>query len=257
MFAIQTKLPNKGNKFYNTTSNGGYSHCIQGKPVVSGLNVLCNCVGYACGRFNEVYSLETGYKGMKYWQLNCNAELFIERGKKIGLSVSKEPVVGGIMVWEGKGSLAGHVAFVEKKNSSTQVYTSESGYNHFAFANYTRNKGDGNWGGGSNLKYLGCLINPGVKPEPVDTKHHYKTQYNMNIRKSPSVKSAIVKVKDCTDAMKKALVSQSPNANAVVKKDVIFTELSLIKDGNYTWAKNYSGYICISEGSKVYCTKVD
>ena len=165
-FTIQTKLPNKGNKYYNTTSNGGYSHCIKGKPTQSGLNVLCNCVGWACGRFNEVYSLESKYKGMKYWQLNCNAEDFITRGKSIGLKASIEPVVGGIMVWEGKGSLAGHVAFVEKKNSDTQVFTSESGYNHFAFANYTRNKGDGNWGGGSNLKYLGCLINPAVKPEP-------------------------------------------------------------------------------------------
>lgn len=256
-YTIQTKLPNKNNKFYNTTAVGGYSHCIQGKPVQSGLNVLCNCVGWACGRFNEIYSIETGYKGMKYWQLNCNAENFIARGKSIGLKVSTEPVAGGIMVWEGKGSLAGHVAVVEKKNSATQVYTSESGYNHFAFANYTRNKGDGNWGGGSSLKYLGCLINPAVKPEPVNTKHHYKTKYNMNIRKQPTVKSAIVKVKDCTEAMKKALVNQSPNANAVVKKDVIFTELGIIKEGNYVWAKNYSGYICISEGNKVYCTKVD
>lgn len=168
-FAIQTKLPNKGNKFYNTTSNGGYSHCIKGKPTQSGLNVLCNCVGWACGRFNEVYSIEKGYKGMKYWQLNCNAEDFISRGKSIGLKVSTEPVVGGIMVWEGKGSLAGHVAFVEKKNSATQVFTSESGYNHFAFANYTRNKGNGNWGLNNNYKYLGCLVNPAVKPDPKPT----------------------------------------------------------------------------------------
>ena len=165
MFPIQTKLPSKGNKFYNTTGAGGYSHCIVGKPTQSGLNVLCNCVGWACGRFNEVYSQLSGYKGMKYWQLNCNAEDFITRGKNIGLKVSKEPVLGGIMVWEGKGSAAGHVAFVERKKSTTQVYTSESGYGNFAFANYTRNKGNGNWGLGSAYKYLGCLINPAVKDE--------------------------------------------------------------------------------------------
>ena len=163
MFTIRTKIPEKGNKFYNTTGAGGYSHCIVGKPTQKGLNVLDNCVGWACGRFNEVYSELTGYQGMKYWQLNCNAEDFIKRGKNIGLKAVSEPVAGGIMVWEGKGSLVGHVAFVEMKNSGSQVYTSESGYGNFAFANYTRNKGNGNWGLGSSYKYLGCLVNPAIK----------------------------------------------------------------------------------------------
>jgi len=165
-FSVRNSLPKKGNKFYNNASNGGYSKCIKGKPTQKGLNVLCNCVGWACGRFNEVYSELTGYKGMKYPQLCCDAERFITKGKTIGLKVSKEPVVGGIMVWEGKGKLAGHVAFVEKKINSTQVYTSESGYNHFAFANYTRNKGNGNWGVGTNYTYIGCLINPAINEEP-------------------------------------------------------------------------------------------
>ncbi len=185
MFTIRTKLPNKGNKFYNTTSAGGYSHCIVGKPTVSGLNVLCNCVGWACGRFNEVYSELTGYQGMKYWQLNCNAEDFITRGKNIDLKAVSEPVAGGIMVWQSKGSAAGHVAFVEMKNNNNQVYTSESGYGNFAFANYTRNKGNGNWGLGSSYKYLGCLINPAVK----DTTIQYQSYDNKLKMWLPKVKS--------------------------------------------------------------------
>ena len=265
MFNIQTKLPNKGNKFYNTVDAGGYSRCIKGKPTQSGLNVLDNCVGWACGRFNEVYSELTGYQGMKYYQLTCNAENFITKGKSIGLQVSYEPVTGGIMVWEGIDTKdkkrAGHVAFIEKKKSSTEVFTSESGYNSFAFANYNRKKGNGNWGLSSNFKYLGCLINPAVKdeptPQPTPTKGIYKTNYNMNIRKKPTTKSEVVKVKNCTAAMKKALTSKSSNANAVVKKGINFTALEIIKDGNYTWAKNYSGYICISDGKTKYCTKVD
>ena len=165
MFQIRNSIPGKGNKFYNTRSNGGWSLCVVGKPAISGLNVLCNCVGWACGRFNEIYSEETGYKGMKYNTLNCNAENFIKRGKSAGLKVSSEPVVGGIMVWEGVGDLAGHVAIVERKNSDGSIYTSESGWNSFAFANYTRKKGNGNYGMSKNYKYLGCLINPGVKVE--------------------------------------------------------------------------------------------
>lgn len=164
----QTTIPNKGNPFYNTTSNGGYSWCIQGKPTQEGLNVLDNCVGYSCGRFNEIYATETGYQGMKYPQLNCNAENFIERGQNIGLTYQLEPILGGIMVWKGiSKNNAGHVANVEKINDDGSVLTSESGYNHFNFRNYTRYKGDGNWGLNSNFKYLGCLINPSnPKPEP-------------------------------------------------------------------------------------------
>ena len=168
-FTIRTKLPNKGDKLYNTTSAGGYSHCIKGKPTQDGLNVLDNCVGWACSRFNEIYNELTGYVGMKYYQLNCNAEDFITRGKSIGLEVSQEPVAGGIMVWEGKGKLAGHVAVVEEVKSPTQVMTSESGYNHFAFANKIRNKTNGKWDSGSNYPYLGCLINPAVKEENIYT----------------------------------------------------------------------------------------
>ena len=157
----QTTLPNSGNPFYNTTDVGGYSWCIKGKPTVDGLNVLCNCVGWACGRFNEIIG------SMDYPQLNCNAENFIDRALSIGLTYQSEPCLGGIMVWYGKGSLAGHVAVVEQINDDGSVLTSESGYNHFDFRNYTRYKGDGNWGLNSNFEYLGCIINPAnPQPEP-------------------------------------------------------------------------------------------
>ena len=166
MYQINGNRPASGDPFYNTTGNGGYSQCIQGKPVVSGLNVLCNCVGAACGFFNKIYSEVTGYKGMKYPYLNCNAEYFIERAKKYypDIKVVQEPCEGGIMVWEGYGDLAGHVAGVVKCNSATQVYTAESGYNNFAWANYTRNKGsNGNYGLDTRyFKYLGCLVNPAL-----------------------------------------------------------------------------------------------
>ena len=157
MFTMRTSLPEKYNKFYNTKSQGGYSYCIQGKPTCEGLNVLANCVGYACGRFNEII----GY--MEYPYLNCNAEDFIVRGKSLGLEVSDKPTLAGIMVWEGKGSLAGHVAVVEKIIDENTIYTSESGYESAYFWNSTRKRGSGNWGAGANYKYIGCLINPSVK----------------------------------------------------------------------------------------------
>ena len=168
-FKIMTSLPEKGNKFYNTKSNGGYSTCIQGSPTQSGRNVYSNCVGHACSRFNEVYSLLTGHSGMKYPSLNCNAENFIERAKNTyGLQVVNYPVLGGIMVWQ-KGSTlngsdgAGHVAFVEDIYDANTIYTSESGYgNSNPFWNSKRSNSNGRWGLSSGYKFRGCIVNPAI-----------------------------------------------------------------------------------------------
>lgn len=178
---IRKTKPGKGNKFYITKSKGGWSLCIQGKPTDSECNVLANCVGYACGRFNEII------KEMKYPELNCNAENFIERAKKLGLAISNIPHRGGIMVWQ-KGTLssqdgAGHVAIVEdilekdSKNNPTKIYLSESGYNSKAFWNSTRTNSNGNWGQSSAYKFRGCIINPSVPDDPEPEPPTYK--YNI------------------------------------------------------------------------------
>lgn len=158
---IRTTKPTSGNKFFITKSKGGYSTCIQGSPTDSQCNVLANCVGYACGRFNEIIG------AMKYPSLNCNAENFIERAKNTyGLEISSVPTLGGIMVWQ-KGTLsgndgAGHVAIVEKIIDSNTIYTSESGYGGSAFWNSTRRNTNGRWGLGSAYTFRGCIVNPAI-----------------------------------------------------------------------------------------------
>lgn len=158
---IRTTKPTSGNKFFITKSKGGYSTCIQGNPTDSQCNVLSNCVGYACGRFNEIIG------AMKYPSLNCNAENFIERAKNTyGLEISSVPTLGGIMVWQ-KGTLsgndgAGHVAVVEKIIDSNTIYTSESGYGGSAFWNSTRRNTNGRWGLGSAYTFRGCIVNPAI-----------------------------------------------------------------------------------------------
>ena len=158
MFQMRTSKPEAGNKFYNTKSNGGYSTCIQGYPTDKGCNVLANCVGYACGRFNEIIGT------MEYPSLNCNAGDFIERAIKIGLEISDTPTLGGIMVWSNNG--AGHVAVVERIDSGNQIYTSESNYGGAAFFNALRNNNNGRWGLASSFTFRGCIVNPSVIPEP-------------------------------------------------------------------------------------------
>lgn len=165
---VRTTKPTSGNKFFITKSKGGYSTCIQGSPTDSQCNVLSNCVGYACGRFNEIIG------AMKYPSLNCNAENFIERAKNTyGLEISSVPTLGGIMVWQ-KGTLsgndgAGHVAVVEKIIDSNTIYTSESGYGGSAFWNSTRRNTNGRWGLGSAYTFRGCIVNPAIGKVVVPT----------------------------------------------------------------------------------------
>ena len=158
-FQIRTQAPTTWNKLYNNANNGGLSWCINGRPMNPISNVLANCVGWANSRFNEVYNELSGYTGMKY-QLSCNAEDFWTLAPQLGLKRGQTPQAGAIMVWEGLGEAAGHVAFVEYVNSKTQVYTSESGYDSAYFWNSTRYKGDGNWGAGYGYKFLGFIYNP-------------------------------------------------------------------------------------------------
>jgi len=172
MFQMRTSLPERGSKYYNTTSAGGYSKNIKGKckstgKPCNGLNVLANCTGYANGRFAEII----GKKKIEY-QLTCNAENFIEAAKKMGLKISKKPTLGGIMVFQKGATLkksdgAGHVMVVEKIIDDNTVYTSESGYNSTTFWNSTRKNNNGRWGMGKDYKYRGCIINPAVKDEKI------------------------------------------------------------------------------------------
>ena len=157
-FTPRMSRPEAGNPYYNTRAKGGYSDAIAGNPQDVGCNVLCNCVGYAYGRFNEI----AGVKSCKYLR-PVNAENFIQdRGS---LSYGQEPKVGGCMVWQKGATLygsdgAGHVAIVEKINSDGSIVTSESGWGGPVFVTKTRSRGDGNWGANSPYKYLGCIYQP-------------------------------------------------------------------------------------------------
>ena len=166
---MRTTKPTTGNKFYIRQAQGGYSLCIQGSPTDAACNVLSNCVGYACGRFNEIIG------SMKYPALNCNAENFIERAQSLGLEISSTPSLGAIIVWQ-KGTLAaadgaGHVEVVERVDSDTQIYTSASNYGGTAFYNNTRKKVNGEWQTGwSGYTFRGFIKNPaitdGEEPDP-------------------------------------------------------------------------------------------
>lgn len=160
----------KNNKYYIRTVTGGLNGAVAGSPVIAGANVLCNCVGYANGRFAESQNdpdLKGVYLSFKY-QLVCNAENFIESAKKQGLKISSTPIEGGIMVWQKGATLnggdgAGHVAFVEEVYTDGSILTSESGWASWAFKTVKRNNSNGRWGQTSGYKFRGCIVNPTIK----------------------------------------------------------------------------------------------
>jgi len=193
MFKIRTSKPSEWNALYNNGYAGGWSWCITGSPTDPISNVLSNCVGYACSRFNEIYNELTGNSGMKYLAFCCNAEDFIEAAVNMGLSYGMDPKPGSIMCWGGEGALAGHVAIVESVNADGSVYTSESGWNSPAFWNATR-WNDGNWGAGYGYWFRGFIYNPAIQDAPVTPvgRDKYRDQINnkaadANVRSSASL----------------------------------------------------------------------
>lgn len=166
-FPICTEMPKANDpyiSYYNTKSHGGQSSCIEGKPMDRTCTVLSNCVGWACGRFNHIYSIMKGEKTMKYRDFHADAGKMYALASKFGLQTGSTPQAGAIMVWASTVGKAGHVAVVEKVISSDEIMDSESGFSVFKFKYKSRKKGnDGNWGSGSKYRFLGFVYNPAVQ----------------------------------------------------------------------------------------------
>lgn len=167
------------NKYYIRQVSGGLNGAVQGYWLYKPCNTLCNCVGYANGRFNEIINDPElqGINKVFLYQLVCNAENFIESAKRQGLKISAKPVLGGIMVWQKGATLnaydgAGHVEVVEQINKDGSIVCSSSGYGDagWSFRLLTRDNSNGNWGQSSPYKYRGCIINPSIKDGETPTE---------------------------------------------------------------------------------------
>lgn len=116
-FKQRLTAPSKTDKYWLSTSNGGYNLCIK---VAGGPSCLPNCVGYAYGRFMEIMGatsckLSRGNAGTWYSY------------KSDGYERGTTPAVGAVICWSKPGA-AGHVAIVEKINSDGSLLVSQSGY---------------------------------------------------------------------------------------------------------------------------------
>ena len=104
---IRVNKPEKGNKYYINTNDGGYNPA-KGNPLRlnKSLTSLPNCI-MIYGWFNEI-----GGEGMKYLNAPWYPFAVISAAKREGLEITEEPTLGGIMVWTGGKTGEGHVAGV-------------------------------------------------------------------------------------------------------------------------------------------------
>lgn len=164
-FKPRFQIPEKGNKYYNRKPEG-YGTSIQGYPLQTGLTCLSNCVGYAAARFNEIGE----YGCWKYFNYPPNAEEFWKRADSEGLKKGSEPKLGAILVLEGIGPAAGHVAVVEQVNADRSIITSESGYGA-AKPFWTQSRFPSNkYGESDKYRFLGFVYQPEEKPTPIITR---------------------------------------------------------------------------------------
>lgn len=125
--------PDADNKYYLTTSGGGYNKCIR----ITGNSVLPNCVGYAYGRFMEAggvtaCSLSAG-DAENWWDYPD------------GYQRGQDPRPGAVMCWrKGQAHHAedgrGHVEVVEQVNDDGSVITTGSNYGGTRWYRHTRYK---------------------------------------------------------------------------------------------------------------------
>ena len=160
-FIPQLEMPKKGDKYYNTKSNGGINPCIKGSPTVKGLDVLCNCVGYEVGRFNS----ESGQETCCFFG-SMDAKSFYSYAIKWGLPVSDTPVLGACACWSGGKDGRGHVGNVEEVDE--QQYNcsiSSSGYKSYEWKLTKNCNKDNNYGMSKSYKFLGFVKNPNLDIE--------------------------------------------------------------------------------------------
>ena len=167
--------PEKGNKYYINTADGGVNPAKGNKfRLNKDLTSLPNCISIY-GWFNEI-----GQRGMKYLNAPWYPYAVIAAAKREGLAVTKEPTLGGIMVWTGGKTGDGHVAGVGQIVDDKKILSVESEYYGMDWKNYWREKDDGNWRKGcywmgANYYYQGCIKNPFIKEEEDLTKAETET----------------------------------------------------------------------------------
>lgn len=157
IFTPYTSVPKTTDKFVITTSKGGYSHCIDrnGKGYT-----LPNCVAFVHAMWLKTLTSALGLEEAKKIEAKmCRNNAEVYWGYKDGFARGQSPKLGAIMVWEGKGSLAGHVMTVTEVKSNGDVVCTGSDYSGSKFYQKTYYKSKG-YNFSSSYIFKGFIYTP-------------------------------------------------------------------------------------------------
>ena len=157
LFKPYTAVPTTSDKNFINVNKGGYAHCI--KRTSAGYT-LPNCVAMAHGMWLKTITDAKGLEEAKRVEsLMCrnNAEIYWTYND--GFQRGQTPKLNAIMVWQGKGDLAGHVMVVTEIKDNGDVIATGSNYSGSKFYTKRYYKSNG-YDFASNYKFSGFIYCP-------------------------------------------------------------------------------------------------
>ena len=141
LYLPYTAAPKSTDKNFINYTKGGYAHCIS---ITSKGFTLPNCVAFVHGMWLKTITDAVGLdKAKEIESKMCRGNAEVYWNYNDGFSRGQTPKLNAIMVWEGKGSLKGHVMTVTtiKDNGDVIATGSDYGGSKFYKKTYYKSKG--------------------------------------------------------------------------------------------------------------------
>ena len=236
LYKPYTSVPSTSDKNFININKGGYAHCIKRN---SAGYTLPNCVAMAHGMWLKVITDAKGLDEAKRVEsLMCrnNAEVYWSYND--GFQRGQTPKLNAIMVWQGKGDLAGHVMVVTEIKDNGDVIATGSNYSGSKFYTKRYYKANG-YDFSSSYKFSGFIYCP------------YEFVYNCG---TPVVRNSKV---DQVEVIATTL-NVRPSASTKGYSEGycntgIYTVLDSYNDGTYMWYRIGTDMWIANNKSETWC----